>query len=285
MSHRCWELAISSTLAGETLVLCSTLLVVTSLVSSLVHTQAFRCRVRDWRWFLPRLCSVLPGLPPCSLIATLLLLWGYRLLIAVKPLSASCVLSPAASWQHSNKLFAIQLPCTRGGGPFGPGPAGIHATVVSLIWTSAKSPCQIIHWISGPSWFTTQLCFVYVSVLVMLLAHPLLCHQDRNLPLTDGSIDIYRFIIHLHRATSNSQMLAPFLWAAGRVNNSAAKDKMYHKHLACFKLNFLAIHVTHTCSLFQVQRLLLVWFWVSGPRPAPPDFQPPPWEASICHSL
>lgn len=74
---------------------------------------------------------------------------GYWLLTVVKPLRASCVLSPAASWQHSNKLLAIQLPCTqRSLLPFGSGPFSLHALVVSLIWTSAKSYPQIIHSIS-----------------------------------------------------------------------------------------------------------------------------------------
>ena len=86
-------------------------------VSSCVHTQPFGRWATDWRWFLPRRSSVLPRLPPCRLIATRLQWWGYRLLIAVKPLRASCVLSPAASWQHSNKLLAMQLPCTQRGSP------------------------------------------------------------------------------------------------------------------------------------------------------------------------
>lgn len=82
-------------------------------VSSCVHTQPFGRWATDWRWFLPLRSSVLPRLPPCGLIASLLQWWGYRLLIAIKPLRASCVLSPAASWQHSNKL----LPCTQRGSP------------------------------------------------------------------------------------------------------------------------------------------------------------------------
>lgn len=118
---------------------------------SCVHTQPFGYRVTDWRWFLPLPSTVLPRLPPCSLIATQLQWRGYRLLIAVKPLRVSCVLSPAPSWMHSNKLLAMQLPCTQRGSPsLGPGPFSLHATVVSLIWASPESSCHIIRWMSGP---------------------------------------------------------------------------------------------------------------------------------------
>lgn len=188
-------------------------------VSSCVHTQPFGRWASDWRWFLPRRSSVLPRLSPCDLIATLLQWWGYRLLIAVKPLRASCVLSPAASWQHSNKLLAMQLPCTqRGLLPFGPGPVSLHATVVSLIWTSAKSSRQIIHWISGQS----LALLIYSSLSFMLCVCVCVCEcvwdasytsltlwpRKESFSPADGSIYIYRFIICFHCATSKSHTLA-----------------------------------------------------------------------------
>lgn len=117
VSRRCWEPVMSSTLDGKNLVLRSSLLLVTPVCPPVSTLNLLAVERKNWCWFLPRRFSVLPLLPPCGLIASRLQWWGYRLLIAVKPLRASCVLSPAASWQHSNKLLAIQLPCTQRGSP------------------------------------------------------------------------------------------------------------------------------------------------------------------------
>lgn len=124
MSHRCWEHVMSCTRDGKTLIL-SPLLVMTPVCP---HSALGRWAT-DWGWFLLLRSSVLPCHPPCGLIATRLQRWGYRPLIAVKPLRASCVLSPAASWQHSNKLLVMQLPCIQRGSP--------------SLWTwSSRPPCH-----------------------------------------------------------------------------------------------------------------------------------------------